>query len=330
MKKLDHPSRLAAVDQARIKSLVPRLKSMLAQAIYIDYAQAERDCQRLAAKIMDIYSRNELQKFRFIPIPRGGYIVLGMLAYALGLKAENFAAPNESDPVFIVDDCALTGARFHQTISQVADHQVVFAHLYSHPDLRQAILDREAKVQRCVAAHDLVDRAREYYKADAEYETWQKRCRDRLGLTRYWLGMTDPIAFAWSEPDAPFWNPENETLEDGWRSLPPQLCLKNRYRLGPPLKDATTTPWRLAPGLVMGHFDDVIWLVNPATEQVYSVSESGADMLRAILLHDTIDAAAEYLANAYDLGRSDLTHDLSNFIEKLEHCGLLESSGTHE
>ena len=55
--------------------------------LFITYEAAERDCAQLARMIRDQLGA-ELPSSRFVAIPRGGLIVLGMLSYWLGLSSD--------------------------------------------------------------------------------------------------------------------------------------------------------------------------------------------------------------------------------------------------
>jgi len=144
----------------------------------------------------------------FRSIPRGGYFVLGMLSYLLDLERKALWSPSPDGLLVIVDDCALSGARFYYALHSVPNERVIFAHLYSPPELRAAILAQEPRVVACVAAHDLRDSARERYPDEAEYKAWQQRWRERLPEPRYWVGLPEPVVFPWSEPERSVWNAE--------------------------------------------------------------------------------------------------------------------------
>jgi hypothetical protein len=164
-------------------------------------------------------------------MPRGGFIVLGMLAYVLDLRPAQLAPSPPSDvPLVVTDDCAISGVRFSDMLDRCENRQVIFSHLYSHPDLRIAIERREPRVLACVSAQDLTDYAPAYY--GDQYEAWRERWRQRPN-PGYWVGQPDHVCFAWNEPDTVFWNPVAQQAESAWRLLPPELCLKNRRKFAP-------------------------------------------------------------------------------------------------
>ncbi|HEX6200804.1 MAG TPA: hypothetical protein VF150_11100, partial [Thermoanaerobaculia bacterium] len=173
---------LGETEQARLGALAALLDRLAGSARYVGYAQAERDCEALAAKLLARFSRAELQRFSYLPIPRGGLIVLGMLSYLLDLAPERLAVGRPPDgPVVVIDDCALTGARLAATLRALPETEVVFAHLYSHPALRRAVVRREPRVVECLAARDLRDLAPESYPDPKDLGRWRRRWRRRLG-----------------------------------------------------------------------------------------------------------------------------------------------------
>src|SRR5215203_3670477 len=132
--------RLDAAAEARLEALGPQLAEGLASLRYVSYAQAEEDCERLAARLVKRLGREGVRRSCFTGIPRGGFIVLGMLAYALDLERAQLEPPDSPDrPLVVVDDCAFSGVRFGQFLARCESRRVVFAHLYSHPDLRTEI-----------------------------------------------------------------------------------------------------------------------------------------------------------------------------------------------
>lgn len=182
---------------------------------YVGYPQAERDCEALADRVRK-HLGPELTRAKLAAIPRGGYVVLGLLAALLHLDREQTVPPYPEDrPLVVVDDCALSGARFSQVLHGCGGSRVVFAPLYSPPDLRTAIQAREPRVEAVLSAADVLGERIEAGPAEG-----------------YWYGNTEVLAFPWSEPDRSVWNPAAERWETAWRIVPPELCLKNRPRPG--------------------------------------------------------------------------------------------------
>jgi hypothetical protein len=290
---------------------------------FVDYRQAERECEVLAARILRDYPRSELEGFTVRGIPRGGLIVLGMLSYMLHLDSGQLAGDDDrSRPLLLVDDCALSGARFHTALAQSGASRVLFAHLYSHPRLRAEIVQQEARVEACLAADDLVDHARDVYGDD--YERWVRSARNHLGGTRYWLGLPDLVCFAWSEPDRPLWNPVSQRLERGWRLLPPHRCLKARADLGPPPMPIDGPTWRVHQGVASAREDGRLWLYCAETDKLYSLEGVAAEMWRVLATWGSAAAGAAFLAGRYDVSPERLRADLDAFAATLVEHRLLE------
>ncbi|EKF85884.1 hypothetical protein A994_05341 [Methanobacterium formicicum DSM 3637] len=304
-------------DTERLKNLSRSLESYRGNLKFVDYKNAEEACEKLASKILAVYSPKELESFYFMAIPRGGLIVLGMLSYLLNLKQSQFETSDQPDqPVMIVDDIALTGKRISKILSNTQSSHVVIANLYSHPDLRKSILEKEPRVKYCFSAHDLKDQARGNYPDTNDYYSWRKKMNKRMG-GRYWIGQVDLVGFAWSEPDYPFWNPVTDKLEDGWRSLPPHKCLKNRSIFGILPDESATKDLQLSSAVIMGCFHDEIWLFQKDTQQIYSLTGVAAEIWRVLVSYGNIESSIPYLMDKYDVEESILRLDLESYVDDL-------------
>jgi hypothetical protein len=315
-----------AASEARLELLSWQLTSLLPCLHYISYAQAEADCERLAAQLLAHFRPEELRRYRFVAIPRGGFIVLGMLAYVLGLDHAQMEAPHADVPLVVVDDCALTGARFRAFLEQCGSHEVVFVHLYSHPDLRAAIQAQEPRVVACLSAHDLHDHAPE--RLGSQYPQWREDWLHRAGHRCYWAGQPDHICFAWNEPDVSFWNPVTAQEESAWRVVPPELCLKNRPAGGAvPICVQTQPegkgPLRPTAHVLFGDLGNQIVVGNVKTGQSYALQAVAAAMWRALIAHGNLEDAAEALWQEYDVHAATLRADLRMFITELLARDLL-------
>ena len=318
---------LEGADQARLAQLVGTLNHCRQTLRYVDYSQAEKDCERLAARLRAVLSPQQICQMSFKAIPRGGMIVLGMLSYMLDLRPEQLSDDDSEQPLVVVDDCALTGARCFDFLSRTREREILFAHLYSHPDLRQSILERESRVNLCLAARNLKDHGRAFFPEPADYESWQARWQRRLGPGRYWYGLPDLVCFAWSEPDRLFWNLATETVEGGWRFLPPHRCLKNRAALGGPEMDSPVVEWRVSEKVVSGEFDGSIWLCHTGTGRVYSLDGVSAAMWRPLAGWGNRDLAVAELVTAHEVDENTVRRDLEKLLAQLAEAGLLEPVG---
>ena len=290
----EHPD----TSQERLRQLAASLRELRGTLRRVDYRQAEADCELLATALLQEIPRAELDRFRFAAIPRGGLIVLGMLAYALDLNPEHLQPHAGDGALVLVDDCALTGARFASHLAKTQAREVVFVHLYSHPALRQAIREQEERVRACLAAHDLRDTRG---VADPE---WQERWHRRLGGQRYWYGLPELVCFAWNEPDRPFWNAAAERVEDGWKVIPPHLCLKTRIALAGPCPVPARRTWQSPADVVSGEFDGTLWLCQTTTDRVYSLDGVGAEI--------------------FEVEAVQALQDVETFSAQLAASGLLE------
>jgi hypothetical protein len=310
----------------RLAALSRQLRISCKRLRYISYAQAEEDCRILAEKLIELFGRDELGKFQFTTIPRGGMIVLGMLSYALGLERKQLGRPASDDnPLVVVDDCSLTGRRFADFIENCGSDKIIFATLYSHPNLRSAIEEREPRVLACLSAHDLQDH---WYELSEEgQDEAQGKWLSRLKGKRYWFGQTDHICFAWSEPDRLFWNPVTEKVESGWHLLPPELCLKNRSDSKPiPVQIQPEGKGPLCPSgrVIFSYHNGCVIIGDLVTKESFCLDGVAADMWNAVIEKGDAEAILDKLLTEYDIDEFTLRSDLQSFIDDLLARGILE------
>lgn len=316
-----------AAAEARLKARTAELNHTLPRVKYVSYAQVEEDCERLGMQLVERFGRDELRRFKFTAIPRGGFIVLGILAYVLGLEQAQLETPDTTDkPLVIVDDCALTGSRFARFVNRFQNRHLVFSHLYSHPNLREAIEGREKQVVCCVGARDLHDYAPELF--GATHARWREHWMSHAGGPRYWIGNTEHLCFPWSEPDRAVWNPVAEQVERGWPVVPPDLCVKNRTThdgLVPiQVQPEGQGPLRPSSRVLFGEYEERVVVGDMAGESSVSLTGVAADMWRAIVQHGNLEDAVASLAREYDIDSATLRVDLQGFVEALIDRGLLE------
>jgi Coenzyme PQQ synthesis protein D (PqqD) len=318
-----------AAGRARLEALRWQLEHILPRLRYVGYAQAQKDCERLAARLVERFGRDELRGFRFVAIPRGGLIVLGMLAYILGLERSQLEPSQDTGaPLMIVDDCALSGVRFREFLSHLESSRVVFAHLYSSPELREAIEVRESGRVTCLSAHDLGDHAQE--NLGEQHLAWKRRWLERMNGQGYWVGQGEQVCFAWNEPDFGFWNPVTEREENGWRFLPPDLCLKNRPLSGAhpilvQFQPQGKGPLRPSSSVVFGEFEGQVAVGNLKTGESFILEGVGTDMWRAVVEYGNLEEAADALLKTYEIDGATLRADLREFVEDLLSQSLLEN-----
>lgn len=321
-----HPSyalvalgRFDAPGLARLTALRQQLE-LLPWRRYLDYRDIERACAGLADKLRAELGP-ALPRARFVGIPRGGLIVLGMLSYLLELDHAQLAPGAAGAPLVIIDDCAITGARFQSFVRELPAEEVIFAQLYSHPALRAAIVAREARVRACIAACDLHDLAPA--RLGAAYPAWQARWLARQQGRGYWVGQPEPLGFPWGEPEAGFWNPLDAREEAGWSLLAPARCLKYRRRHAElPVQWIPAAP-ALPAHLLHADFEGATVLIDLRNQHCMALEGAAAEMWRALVAGIAPAAAASALAARYEAPLSQLEQDLCTFREALQAAGYL-------
>ncbi|MGB8697914.1 MAG: PqqD family protein [Thermosynechococcaceae cyanobacterium] len=304
----------------------PSLNEACRRLRYIDYAAATAATEQLATQLVQRWGSRSIKTFSFYGIPRGGLIVLGLLAYALGLSTEQLHPPYPEDvPLVVVDDCALSGSRLATTLHQYPSHNLIFAPLYAHPDLRTAIVAAEPQILHCVSGQDLSDHGPTMLGAE-NYVQWQTENRERLSGQRYWLGLPDYLCFPWNEPDHPVWNPVTHQLEQGWRIMPPAYCLKNRQILPNPLPIQTqpqSKGWlQPSPDIIFGELGGQILMGHLATGETFGLSGRAAHFWQTLLQAEHLDGAIATLSRQEKGSQADLHRDLTQFLNQLQSQGL--------
>ena len=315
-------------DDSRIGILHEQLACDLPNLRYIDHLQAQADCRLLAERLEERFGDAARNAFHYIAVPRGGHIVLGMLAYALDLPSMRLEQSNSPDtPLVVVDDCAMSGARFRQVLARLPNRRIVFAALYAPPDLRAAIEEQEPRVEACISAYDLEDHAPR--RQGEHYPAWREWQRSSRREGAYWYGQYPPIAFAWNEPDAGFWNAATGQREKAWNLVPPELCMKNRAPAS--LEAARIQVQRDGPGpmnppgnVLFADVDDTILVADAVSGETYALRDVSADMWRALVGLGDLEPAAARLQTLYAVDEATLMDDLRTFTDELVAGGLLE------
>jgi hypothetical protein len=315
-------------DQVRLENLLRGVRDDLPRLRYVSYDQAQADCLRLAAMLRDRFGSAARDDFHYVAIPRGGHIILGMLAYALDLPAKRLAPPDSVQvPLVVVDDCALSGGRFKSLLPGLASESIVFAPLYSPPELRRAIRAREPRVLDCLSACDLEDEAP--IRQGRGYADWLSRQQQRDADSGYWCGQFAPFGFAWNEPDAGFWNPVTDRYEKAWNLLPPELCLKNRIGWDAEaariqVNEDGPGPILAGKGVLYADFGETILVGEAGSRRTHVLDDVAADMWRALMTIGETEPALAALRAAYDVDDATLGRDFQAFTETLLGKGLLE------
>ena len=301
---------------------------------FIGYREVETAVRRLAAELIRRFGLPRVRSFRYAAIPRGGSTVLGLLAAHLDVPADRLLATLEDDgePLVVVDDCALSGARFAAFLDRCPARQVIFAHLFSHPALREALLAAEPRVVDCIAGQDLRDEGPERLAGD--WAEARDRWRHRLGPGRYWLGDCERIAFPWNEPDRVVWNPETQEVELGWKLVPPEHCLKRgaeraagtRPRIQ--VQPRGAGPWRPASTVLFAwrHGETIVHRLD--TGELFRLPGTAHAMWWALLRGGDLPSALRLLLARYHVADEILAADLARFFETLQKQGLFEKNSS--
>ena len=309
--------------EARVRGLFDQITHLLATWRYIDYARAEAACIELQQRLAERVPDEVLRAAQYVAIPRGGHIVLGMLATVAGLRAEQVGEMDDDPdrPVVVVDDGALTGNRFARWLAATTKRRVVFAPLCAPLELTWRIEQAETRVIACVTARELKD------AGPAAPETDGPAGRRQVEGHRYWVGHPEHLVFAWKEPDRSLWNPVTDRLEPGWRTAPPALCLGNRIRAAP---DDRVQRQRLGPGplaaadhVVVGELDGEIIIGDPVRGEAVGLAGTAASIWRALVGNGTIEGAVQELLADLDVSAQRLTEDVGAFVQELCRRELL-------
>lgn len=323
--------RFTDLDRLRLGWLEQQVREVLPRMRIVTYSDAESACADLAEALTAAYGRSGLDRFAFRAIPRGGHIVLGMLAYLLDLDQAQLEATAHDRPLVVVDDCVLSGHRVQRYLQESSAPETIVASLYATPEVRAAIVARESRVSACVSGRDLRDHA-EALLGDASGR-WRERWSGRTGDRVYWTGMPDHVCFPWSEPDVTFWNPRTEREERGWPMAPPSRCLAHRGRAVAATPDIQVQPHgrgtsRPAPDVLFGTHGDMLVVGSLASGTSVVLDGVAVDMWKGLLDHDSLASAAASLATAYDAEVTTLERDLRNLVADLSERGFLTPDST--
>lgn len=328
---------------------------------YVDYRDAETAAQTLAERLLRRFGAQEIARFRYAAIPRGGLFVLGMLSYFLGLRRDQIVGLDpgcaaDGDTLVVVDDCALSGVRLREVLSRLTEPEVVFCPLFAPDELCRAVEQREARVAACINAADLADTARDRF--GNAYDQWRSIVEQHSSEGRYWTGYPQYIGFPWSSPETSYWNAASGRFEADWNVLPQGL----RGRAVKLNEAETVDAQTAAPGRACGEtlilqpegpgplcagyhvlwteIDNAVAVARfapepPTTEPLngestgsepcFQLQGVAADMWRALLQHGTLEGAQAALQRQYDVAPQRLRADLAGFAAELEQTGLLRN-----
>ena len=290
---------------------------------YVDYPQVEGSCVRLAEALVETLGAEHIARCMFSSMPRGGGFVLGMLAYLMGLGKEQLDRPSPGRTLVVVDDIALTGERFkHHLAAYRHDADVVFAPLFSHPDLRSAIAANEPRVVACVSGADLPTR----HPADEQtLDAWQRQHGQRTYGVRV---SSAHLCFPWKEPSRFVWDPQAGELRRCWRVLPPSRCLETRNLEGTlrsrvHRQPQACGPLRPADSVISLVVDDHLLIADTESGLSYRLSGSGLDIWSSMLELGTREAVIEELSRTHDVDPALLSEQVHALIDELHGQSVL-------
>ena len=330
--------RLDRTAEARVAELPSLLREAGPRLRIFTWTDVEAACEELAAGVRQHLGQDRLEGFTLVGIPRGGLLVAGLLAYALGIprsrirplssSVEAAASPAGagSDPVILVDDCVISGVRLRQALSSVRSSEVVVATLCSHPELRSAVEQAEPRVTACLAGVDLRDHGEELL--GSEEKAWRARWKQRVPQ-RYHTGLLDLVSFPWSEPEIRMWNPVTGEMEPNWWLAPPEGCLEHRSAQGGvelQITDNQPGVDRLAASVVPVTAVDEMTLIDCGAGRGVRFSGTALELWRGWVSYG-LDEAVERATAAYGEPRHRVRRDLMGFIDELQSKGFLANDG---
>jgi hypothetical protein len=305
-----------------------QLVTTLQHLALLDHAAAEAAAERLADALSTHHGRSELRRFRYAAVPRGGLLVLGMLAYLLDLPSDRLTTTSselrdDDTPLVLVDDIAISGLRLSQTLAGMPERPTTIATLHAHPDLRAAFVAMHPRVEAFVSAHDLHDHAPAAL-ADG-YPAWLERWRGRAAPGTAWIGQPDHVVYPWNEPDLGVWNEVSGREEPGWSVVPPERCLKRRGRVAVPVQvmPAAAGPLGPHPDVVTAEAEGGVVVGHLGSGASFLLEGSAADIWRALVATGERAAAAARVGRVYQVAPADLVADVEAFTADLLGAGLL-------
>jgi hypothetical protein len=321
--------RFDEADVARLSFLARWLAPAIASTRYLDPASVDAAVETLADRLSSAFGR-EVRDFDFAAVPRGGLIVLGMLAYALDVAGDRLGpARDPARPLVIVDDCAFTGSRFRRFVAGERGSRWIFAHLCSPPELRTAMIEQVPQLSHAIAAFDLRDLGPEEHGEG--YREWRARAEVQAGAGRDWIGQPENVVFPWSEPDHNFWNAVTREVEWGWRLAPPDRCLKAgsaSYPDGVPVQVLAETQGgrRATTRVLFARFEDRVHILDRDEGETFLLDEVGSRVWEGLMAGGSDQDIANVIASRFDVDLEQALDDVRALAGGLLARGLVEAA----
>jgi hypothetical protein len=312
----------APADRPLVESLGWHVDDLLRRLRPVSFTEAAAAAFDLADRLRTTLGLETLGDAKLVPVPRGGLIVAGLLAYGLGIRTGSDDA-GPSPLTIVVDDCSISGHRVREALERLRGERIVVALLHAHPDLAR-VIGREPGVVACVAARELVDHAPQR----PDYRAWKERwtARSPQGL---WTGDPDHVCYPWNEPDSLFWNAERARAEPAWRVVPPEWCMKNRAEGHPEdLQILEATEGRLSPSadVVWAEHDNSILVAGTESGTTISLVGSAAVMWRAVIETGERNSALDRVFDHYGATADQLRTDFDRFAAELVERQVLAAA----
>ena len=313
--------RFMAADVARVAAQVRRVEASLGAFSFIGFARVEVAIRELAEMVVRELGADGVREAAFIAIPRGGHVVLGLLAVALGLEAGQLSA--SADPrrlVVLVDDCALSGVRLRQHLAQLTAERVLVATLASPRPLRTAVARAERRVRGFVSAIDL-----EVLDSSAG-----ARVRgDRAGSGReqgYWRGHVAPFALPWIEPDGGVAIAGGACYDSAWPLCPPSRCSRNRPGPYSPRIEAIGAaggPLTPSPAALFAACGGDVAIASTDTGEMFALTGTAAEVWRSVIATGSPLRAVRSIARRAGVPRGRVRTDVDGLLAQLQARTLL-------
>lgn len=309
--------------RARVADLSGLLDEAAARLRILSWSDVEVAITALARRVRQRLGADDLAAARIVGVPRGGWMVAGLVSYALEVPGDSAVATTRG-PLIVVDDCLLSGVRLRQFLGGSEAERIVVATLCSHPEACHAVEQEEDRVIACVAGLDLEDHTAALLGDGAA--SWRERWAQRVP-ERYHTAVLDLPVFPWSEPQIRLWNDVTGRVEPHWWLAPPELCLRNRVaRPVLPVQVADDRPglWRLASGVVPITHPDAVVLVDTTHGHSMRLTGAGVQVWQAWMI-DGDDAAAA-IARRYARPVATVAADLDHMLTLLADRQMLSAA----
>jgi hypothetical protein len=308
-----------AGSETAVEAQVGGVESICRQLRFVDYLEADQVAAALARQLHRRFG-DELRTWPRAAIPRGGWLVAGLLARHL---PRAIAEGDVDQPLLVMDDCALTGAVLRRFLGGVGARRVVFAPLFASAALARAVERAEDRVEAVIMGEELAERGKD--QLGDGYSSWRQRWRSRLGAEPYWLGISDFICFPWNEPRRWVWNPHSETMECGWRLLPPERTARRRAASEPQPESGRKGPIRPAAGVVWAEAEGRVYVGRVPTGESFQLAGVAASLWRTLVRGGDRKTMLDAVTSGFEVDDETAARDIDRWLHEIEDQGLIET-----